>query len=409
MPSASFLTIYVNKSTLTIYVNKSTRTLGALSLLIALLLPASACRKNTVAGDPHAGHNHHSEGEKASCETQPSSRAAAILNSQSVPAQVVKGTGETAGMVWIPAGEFMMGASARDESARSDERPVHKVGLDGFWMDETEVTNAQFAAFVKATGYVTTAERIPDWEEIKKQLPPGTPKPPPDVLVPGSLVFKQPNGPIPLDNAARWWTYTPRANWRQPDGEGSSIAGKDNFPVVQISWEDAVAYAKWAGKRLPTEAEWEWAARGGISDAVFAWGNEAIDQGETKANTWQGRFPDQNTKRDGFYGAAPVRSFKPNGYGLFEIAGNVWEWCADWYRPDYFEQIARPEGIKNPPGPDSSFDPDEPTVPKRVQRGGSFLCHDSYCASYRVAARMKASPDTGLSHAGFRCVKTGQR
>ncbi len=383
--------------------------LTASLLLIASLLATSACRKSSTPADSHVSHNHQSDGEKAACETQPSSRAAAIMNAQPATVQVVKGSGETAGMVWIPAGEFMMGASAKDETARSDEHPAHKVGLDGFWMDETEITNAQFAAFVKATGYVTTAERAPDWEEMKKQLPPGTPKPPPQVLVPGSLVFKQPSRPVALDNAANWWAYTPRASWRQPEGAGSSIAGKDNFPAVHISWEDAVAYAKWAGKRLPTEAEWEWAARGGLADAVFAWGNEPVEQGEIKANTWQGRFPDQNTKRDGFYGAAPVRSFKPNGYGLSDMAGNVWEWCADWYRPDYFAQAARSEGVRNPQGPDSSFDPDEPTVPKRVQRGGSFLCHDSYCASYRVAARMKASPDTSLSHAGFRCVKSAPR
>ncbi|HMV47317.1 MAG TPA: formylglycine-generating enzyme family protein [Blastocatellia bacterium] len=377
-------------------------------MLIVALSAASACKQTQLASDAHAGHNHGSESEKAACETQPSSRAAAILNSQAAP-QVVKGSGETAGMVWIPAGEFMMGASGKDEAARPDEHPAHKVRVDGFWMDETEVTNAQFAAFVKATGYLTTAERTPDWEEMKKQLPPGTPKPPPDVLVPGSLVFKQPGGPVPLDNASLWWAYTPHANWQQPEGQGSSIAGKDTFPAVHISWDDAVAYAKWAGKRLPSEAEWEWAARGGIAEAVFAWGDEPIEQGTIKANTWQGHFPDQNSKRDGFYASAPVRSFKANGYGLFDMAGNVWEWCSDWYRPDYFAQTARPEGVKNPQGPDSSFDPDEPTVPKRVQRGGSFLCHDSYCASYRVAARMKASPDTGLMHAGFRCVKAGSQ
>ncbi|MDQ3010530.1 MAG: formylglycine-generating enzyme family protein [Acidobacteriota bacterium] len=375
-------------------------------LFIVAILAASGCRRSPAISDIHADHHHQSASEKAACETQPSSRAAAIANAKPAAIQIVKGSGATAGMVWIPTGEYMMGASAKDDAARADEHPAHKVSVDGFWMDETEVTNAQFAAFVNATGYVTTAERAPDWEEMKKQLPPGTHKPPPSVLVPGSLVFKHPNGPVPLDNVANWWAYTPHANWRQPEGAGSSITGEDNFPAVHISWDDAMDYAKWAGKRLPTEAEWEWAARGGIHDATFAWGNEPIDQGEIKANTWQGRFPEQNTKRDGFYGAAPVRSFKPNGYGLFEMAGNVWEWCVDWYRPDYFAQTARAEGIKNPQGPDTSFDPDEPMVPKRVQRGGSFLCHDSYCASYRLAARMKASPDTSLSHAGFRCAKS---
>lgn len=321
--------------------------------------------------------------------------------------EVVRGSGETVGMVWIPPGEFIMGAVEGDTLAREDEKPRHKVRLGGFWMDETEVTNAQFRAFIKATGYVTTAERKPDWEELKKQLPPGTPKPPDDVLVPGSLVFRQPGGPVPLNNPANWWEYAPRADWKHPEGPGTSIEGKDDHPVVHISWEDASEYAKWAGKRLPTEAEWEWAARGGQTDAVFAWGNDPIENGETKANTWQGRFPDRNTMKDGFSTTAPVRTFKPNGYGLFDMSGNVWEWCQDWYRHDYYAQINRPEGINNPPGPESSFDPDEPTVPKKVQRGGSFLCHDSYCASYRVAARMKTSPDTSLMHAGFRCVKSG--
>lgn len=384
----------------------STRKLIAPLLFIAVLLASPACHKNPETGDSHAGHHHQSASEKAACETQPASRAAAILNSQPNAVHIVKGTGETAGMVWIPAGEYLMGASEKDTAARSDEHPAHKVGVDGFWVDETEVTNAQFAAFVKATSYVTTAERAPDWEEMKKQLPPGTPKPPPEIMVPGSLVFRQPTGLVSLDNVANWWAYTPRANWRQPEGAGSSIAGKDNLPAVHISWEDAAAYAKWAGKRLPTEAEWEWAARGGLPDNIFVWGDEPIEHGEIKANTWQGRFPQQNTQRDGFYRAAPVRSFKPNGYGLFDMAGNVWEWCVDWYRPDYYARTNRPEGVKNPQGPDSSFDPDEPAAPKRVQRGGSFLCHDSYCASYRVAARMKASPDTSLSHAGFRCAKS---
>lgn len=376
---------------------------------LCIFLLTTACNRSTPESvGAHAGHNHQNEQEKAACETQPSSRAQAIMNSQPAkPVQIIKGSGETAGMVWIPAGEYQMGAAQQDQFARTDERPAHRVTVGGFWMDETEITNAQYQAFVKATGYKTIAERAPDWEEMKKQLPPGTPKPPPEVLVPGSLVFRQPGGPVPLDNVGNWWAYTAHADWKHPEGPNSSIAGKENHPVVHIAWEDAVAYAKWAGKRLPTEAEWEWAARGGIAGALFAWGNEPIEQGETKANTWQGHFPDQNTKQDGFFASAPVKSFKPNGYGLYEMAGNVWEWCADWYRPDYYATTNRPEGINNPQGPADSFDPDEPTVPKRVQRGGSFLCHDSYCASYRVSARMKASPDTGLMHAGFRLVKSG--
>lgn len=373
-------------------------------VLFVNLLTLAGCTRESQppVADYHAGH-----GSPDACETQPSSRAAQMAGMAGNRSEVVRGSGETVGMVWIPPGEFIMGAVEGDALAREDEKPRHKVRLGGFWMDETEVTNAQFRAFIKATGYVTTAERKPDWEELKKQLPPGTPKPPDDVLVPGSLVFRQPGGPVPLNNPANWWEYAPRADWKHPEGPGTSIEGKDDHPVVHISWEDALEYAKWAGKRLPTEAEWEWAARGRQTDAVFAWGNDPIENGETKANTWQGRFPDRNTMKDGFRTTAPVRTFKPNGYGLFDMSGNVWEWCQDWYRHDYYAQINRPEGIKNPQGPESSFDPDEPTVPKKVQRGGSFLCHDSYCASYRVAARMKASPDTSLMHAGFRCVKSG--
>lgn len=370
----------------------------------ALALAVSGCRKeSTTEPAAHTGHDQHEH--SASCEHQPSNRASIIAASGNGTPTVLRGEGEYAGMVWVPAGTFTMGAVDGDTGARSDERPRHLVSTEGFWMDETEVTNAQFKLFVKATGYKTTAERKPVWEEMKKQLPPGTPRPPDEVLVPGSLVFRQPGGPVPLDNPAYWWEWRPGASWRHPEGPGSTIDGRDNHPVVQVSWDDAVAYAKWAGKRLPTEAEWEWAARGGLREAIYAWGNDPIDQGAPRANTWQGNFPNENTRGDGFERAAPVKSYKPNGYGLYEISGNVWEWCQDWYRNDYYQTTNRPEGVRNPTGPTSSFDPDEPTVPKRVQRGGSFLCHDSYCASYRVAARMKSSPDTGLLHSGFRCVK----
>jgi formylglycine-generating enzyme required for sulfatase activity len=307
--------------------------------------------------------------------------------------------------VRIPGGEFWMGAIAGDPHARPDESPRHKVSVDAFSMDETEVTNAQFRKFVEATKYVTTAERKPDWEELKKQLPPGTPKPPDDVLVAGSIVFAPPAGPVPLDNAAAWWAFVPGASWRTPLGPGSSIDGKDDHPVVQISWDDATAYAKWAAKRLPTEAEWEWAARGGLTDQIYAWGAEDVAKGKPKANTFEGRFPDRDEGADGFKGIAPVKRFAPNGYGLYDMAGNVWEWCSDWYRHDYYAECAKANVTRNPTGPKDSFDPEEPTVPKRVQRGGSFLCHDSYCASYRASARMKTSPDTGLSHSGFRCVR----
>ncbi|WP_242696471.1 formylglycine-generating enzyme family protein [Longitalea luteola] len=306
------------------------------------------------------------------------------------------------GMVKIPGGDFLMGAA--DKEGRPDEYPQHAVHVDGFYMDATEVTNAMFAEFVKQTGYITTAERAPDWNELKKQLPPGTPKPADSLLVAASLVFTPSAAPVPLQDVSRWWQWVKGANWKHPQGPGSSIKGKEHFPVVHVSWEDAMAYAKWAGKRLPTEAEWEWAARAGLSNQPFTWGDEPVEKGKPKANIWQGHFPDRNTLADGFARIAPVRSFTANAYGLYDMAGNVWEWCSDWYQSDYYSRAGSKKLI-NPAGPATSNDPDEPTVPKRVVRGGSFLCHASYCASYRVSARMKTSPDTGLEHTGFRCVK----
>jgi formylglycine-generating enzyme required for sulfatase activity len=315
---------------------------------------------------------------------------------------IIPGESSAEGMVKIPAGEFMMGAS--DDEGRPDEYPQHKVKVDGFLMDATEVTNAQFEKFIKATGYITTAERKPDWEELKKQLPAGTQKPDDSLLVAASLVFTPSEQPISLEDASQWWTWTKGADWKHPDGEGSTIKGKENFPVVHISWDDAQAYCKWSGKRLPTEAEWEWAARGGLKDKKYPWGNEDIETGKAKANTWEGSFPDMNTMWDKYYDAAPVRSFVPNNYGLYDMAGNVWEWCSDWYRPDYYQALKN-QPVQNPKGPSDSYDPMEPTVPKRVVRGGSFLCNASYCKGYRVTSRMKTSPDTGLEHTGFRCVK----
>lgn len=308
------------------------------------------------------------------------------------------------GMVWIPGGEFTMGCD--DPIARPDERPLHRVKVDGFWMDETEVTNAQFAKFVEATGYETTAERAPKLEDIMLQLPPGTPPPPPEVLKPGSLVWHMPKEHTRVD-PVMLWEWTAGADWKHPEGPESNIDGKDNYPVVQVSWDDATAYAQWAGKRLPTEAEWEFASRGGADGALYFWGDEGPAGIAPIANIWQGKFPSENLKKDGYALAAPVKQFKPNGYGLYDMAGNVWEWCADWYRADAYATDAEKSKLTiNPKGPGKSWDPDEPTVPKRVQRGGSFLCHESYCASYRNAARMKCSPDTGLMHSGFRCVAT---
>lgn len=316
-----------------------------------------------------------------------------------------KGVDRPAGMVWVPGGEFSMGST--DPLARPDESPVHRVRVDGFWMDQTEVTNAQFSAFVEATGYKTVAERPLDWEEMKKQVAPGTPKPPDEELAPGSMVFASPAEGVDARNWSQWWKWVDGACWKHPEGPDSTIKGREDHPVVHIAYEDALAYCKWAGKRLPTEAEWEFAARGGLDRKVNTWGDEPIDA--SRANTWEGEFPHKNTAKDGYVGAAPVKQFPPNGFGLYDMAGNVWEWCSDRYRPNTYAMRAREQGAdgvaKNPKGPTKSFDARNPYAPElRVMRGGSFLCHDSYCASYRPSARMASSPDTGLGHTGFRCV-----
>lgn len=306
------------------------------------------------------------------------------------------------GMVYIPGGTFMMGGD--NDQSDADEFPKHEVMVSAFYMDSTEVTNARFAAFVEATGYITTAERKIDWEELKKTLPPGTPKVHDSLLVPASLVFTQTAGPVDLRDYSQWWSWKPGANWKHPQGPGSSIEGKENYPVTQVSWFDAVAYCEWAGKRLATEAEWEFAARGGFAQQVYPWGNEPVNSGQAKTNSWEGRFPYYNEQRDGFITVAPVGSYQPNPYGLYDMAGNVWEWCSDWYDAKYYEALSGIK-VKDPRGPSKSFDPLDRFTAKKSLRGGSFLCNDSYCSGYRVARRMKSSPDTGLEHTGFRCVK----
>ena len=312
------------------------------------------------------------------------------------------------GMVWIPGGEFSMGCEDPrgkpfgGNDPMPDTRPIHRVVVDPFWMDRTEVTNDQFAAFVAATGYITVAETPPRAEDF-----PGAP---PENLVAGSIVFSPPDSPVPLDNHYIWWQYVAGADWRHPGGPGTSIDGRGDDPVVQIAWADAAAYAAWAGKRLPTEAEWEFAARGGLSGALYPWGDEFHPDGMPMANTWQGRFPYENTGRDGFAGAAPVGSFPPNAYGLHDVSGNVWEWCADWYRPDTYQRdAAAGSPTRDPHGPDSSHDPLEPGQAKRVLRGGSFLCTDQYCSRYIVGTRGKGEVSSGANHIGFRCVRPAGR
>jgi formylglycine-generating enzyme required for sulfatase activity len=307
------------------------------------------------------------------------------------------------GMKWVPGGTFAMGSNS---PRFPDESPAHQVTLDGFWIDETEVTNAQFREFVNATKYLTVAERTPKREDFVGQVE-NVADIPAENLVAGSICFNSKFDPKMLRKdhplwAYQVWQYVAGASWKEPEGPGSNLEGRWDHPVVHVSWSDAMAYCRWAGTRLPTEAEWEYAARGGLEGQEYPWGNERNPQGKWLHNIWQGEFPQANENEDGFAQTAPVKSFPSNGYGLYDMSGNVWEWCHDWYQPDYY--LNSPE--RSPPGPSESFDPLEPAIPKRVQRGGSFMCSDNYCIAYRVPARMKGDPSSGSFHVGFRTVLT---
>jgi formylglycine-generating enzyme required for sulfatase activity len=337
-------------------------------------------------------------GQRMTTAAEASAFGATIPNRAAVPAPAQRG------MVWIPGGEFSMGAMdppAINEvgmHAAVDARPIHRAYVDGFWMDKTDVTNEEFARFVKATGYVTVAERKPRAEDF-----PGAP---PENLVAGAVVFSPPDHPVPLDNHFQWWSYVKGANWRHPEGPQSSLKGREKYPVVQMAYEDASAYAKWAGKRLPTEAEWEFAARGGLAGKLYPWGDQFRPSGKWMANTFQGKFPVKDTAEDGHSGVTAVAQYPANNYGLYDMAGNVWQWTSDWYRPDYYARLMVAGGVaRNPQGPSTPYDPAEPNEKKKVHRGGSFLCTDQYCSRYVVGTRGKGEVSTGTNHLGFRLVR----
>ena len=312
------------------------------------------------------------------------------------------------GMAWIPGGEFSMGVmdprgvEHGGNDPMADARPIHRVYVDGFWMDTTEVTNGQYEEFASATGYVTVAEKTPLAEDF-----PGVPA---ENLVAGSAVFTPPSEAVPLDSHYRWWSYVHGASWRNPSGPGAAVEGWEKYPVVQVAYEDAAAYCAWAGKRLPTEAEWEFAARGGLTGKLYPGGDDLTSEAGYMANTFQGKFPYNGVPEDGYDGIAPVAGFEPNGYGLYDVSGNVWEWVSDWYTPDYYSELAASGVVsKNPAGPASSYDPAEPGVQKRVHRGGSYLCTEEYCTRYMVGTRGKGEVSTGTNHLGFRCVKKDEK
>jgi formylglycine-generating enzyme required for sulfatase activity len=367
------------------------------AVLVSCFFPLWGCQENpkplTTESNPPKPVPISAVAAPALCD--PPSRPLALAanlssETKSTSGSEPKPTKATEGMSWIAPGKFWMGV---EDPTMPDARPVREIELSGYWIDQTEVTNRQYEAFVKATGYKTVAEIPPKAEDY-----PGAD---PKLLVPGSVVFTPPAAEIPLDDFLQWWRWQPGADWRHPEGPESSIADRMDHPVVQIAYEDATAYAKWAGKRLPTEAEWERASRGGLERKKYVWGDELNPNGKWMSNNWQGGFPNANSKADGFYSTAPVKSYAPNGFGIYDMSANVWEWCSDWYRPDAYKSFS----AKDPKGPSDSFDPLEPGIPKRVHRGGSFLCSDFYCIRYLPAARGKGAIDSGANHLGFRCVK----
>jgi formylglycine-generating enzyme len=301
-------------------------------------------------------------------------------------------------MVWLPGGTYSMGS----DKHYAEEAPAHHVTVDAFWIDRTPVTNRQFREFVRATGHVTFAEIAPDPKDYPGALP--------NMLKAGSLVFSPPTHPVnDLRDWSQWWTFKFGANWRRPYGPRSSLSGLNDHPVVHVAYSDALAYAKWAGKDLPTEAEWEFAARGGLDGTEFAWGDELTPGGKQMANTWQGAFPRENLKLDGYERTSPVTAFPPNGYGVYDMIGNVWEWTSDWYSTGHEADARKACCIPiNPRGgrEDSSYDPCQPEIkiPRKVLKGGSHLCAPNYCRRYRPAARHPEPVDTSTSHVGFRCV-----
>ncbi|TVZ55847.1 formylglycine-generating enzyme required for sulfatase activity [Lutibacter sp. Hel_I_33_5] len=310
------------------------------------------------------------------------------------------------GMVWVERKTFIQGAKKSDTYAMEREKPAHKVTVDGFFIDITEVTNKQYKKFVEATNYITIAERVIDWEEMKKQLPSNAQKPHDSILQPGSLIFnKDVNAVVSMQNYSQWWTWKIGANWKHPEGPNSNLVGKDNFPVVHIAYEDALAYCKWANRRLPTEAEWESAAQGSNNNAIFTWGNES-EKLDANANTWQGVFPVKNESVDGFEFISPVKSYPPNSIGLYDIAGNVWEVTSDLFNVNYYKEIDIAKPLLNPKGANKYYNPNNPYQVEYIMKGGSFLCHASYCSSFRISAKMGVVADSASDHMGFRTVAT---